>query len=115
MVLGNVNKPSAFSLPQNEKISVMRAIADAGGPSPNAELRKAGMMRLKDGKSTYIPLDLDKAIRKGSKNPKLTEQMNSMMMQDGDVIYIPEKGRPFLISDYLTPFFVLSSLGMHPF
>jgi protein involved in polysaccharide export with SLBB domain len=114
MVLGQVNKPAAFPLPENEKISVMRALADAGGPAQNAELHKAGLMRVTNGKPTYIPIDMDK-MRRPNKYPKVVEQMNTLMMQDGDVLYIPEKGRPFTISDFISPFYLLSAFGLHPF
>lgn len=80
-IIGRVNKPGDFPL-VTRGITVMQALAMAGGLTPFADERKIKILRTVDGKERSIPFDY-KEIRKG----KALEQ--NISLQAGDVIVVP--------------------------
>lgn len=108
MVLGTVNRPAVIPLPEVKNVTPLQAMAEAGGPAPNAELRKATLIRTVNGKQTQIPLDLMKMMTKA-------DLSKNIPMQDGDVLYIPQKGHTFSLADAVSPLWILSTLGFRPF
>lgn len=108
MVLGEVNRPATIPLPETQKVTVLDALAQAGGPTNTGDIGKAGIMRLVNGKPEYIKVDLRAMMTRA-------DRAKTMTLQDGDTLYIPTKGRPFSIGDILSPLFLLSALGLRPF
>jgi len=82
-VFGAVRNPGALQLKLSKKITVLQAIAQAGGTSEGAS--KGGVViKRKDpktGKETKIPVNL-KDIIKGKKP--------DIPLKEGDVVYVPE-------------------------
>jgi protein involved in polysaccharide export with SLBB domain len=108
LVMGQVNKPSAVYIPETRVITVQQALAEGGGPTQNADLKKAGIMRVVDGKKQWIKVNLQDTLTK-------PEKSLDQIMQDGDVLYIPPKGKGFSIQDLTSPLWVLSTFGLRLF
>ncbi len=80
-IIGRVNKPGDFPLVTRD-ISIMQALAIAGGLTPFADERNIKVLRKINGKEVSIPFDY-KRIRKGQS----LEQ--NITLQAGDVIVVP--------------------------
>jgi polysaccharide biosynthesis/export protein len=80
-ILGRVNKPGDFPLVTMD-ITVMQALAMAGGLTPFAEEKKIKVLRKVNGKEQSIPFDYKK-VRQGES----LEQ--NIVLQAGDVIVVP--------------------------
>ncbi|MEW6456128.1 MAG: polysaccharide biosynthesis/export family protein [Acidobacteriota bacterium] len=81
-VFGEVNKPGALEVKMSKKITLLQAIAQAGGTTDRAS--KSGIVikrKGKHGKEIKIKVDL-KDIIKGKKP--------DIQLQEGDVVYVPE-------------------------
>ncbi|HEY3282301.1 MAG TPA: SLBB domain-containing protein [Armatimonadota bacterium] len=78
-----VRTPGEFDVETG--LTVVQALAKAGGFTPNAALRKAHIERApKDGQpQEVIPVDLYDAVQKGEKGPDL-------MLEAGDTLVVPE-------------------------
>jgi polysaccharide export outer membrane protein len=81
-VMGRVNKPGAVRAKLSEGVTLLQAIADAGGLAEGAK-ESAILITRKDkaGKEQKIKVNL-KDIIKGKKK--------DVMLQEGDVVYVPE-------------------------
>ena len=78
-VLGDVNRPGGYTMNNNEsKMSLLEALANAGGATKTARLSHVRLIRKVDHTETQIALG---DIQKG-KQPDLA-------MSPGDVIYVP--------------------------
>ncbi|MCS6777995.1 MAG: SLBB domain-containing protein [Chloroherpetonaceae bacterium] len=108
LVLGQVNKPGTIYIPESRSVTVQQALAEGGGPTQYADLRRAVVIRIVDGKKVSIKVNLDDSLKKPDK-------VNEIIMQDGDVLYIPPKGRGLQISDITNPLWVLSMFGLRLF
>ena len=82
-VMGDVNKPGAFTLPRDYKnIVVTQVLAQAGGPTRTAKLSKGIVVRYdkKSNSRQELELDLKKVIQ--GKNPDI-------VIRPDDIIFIP--------------------------
>jgi polysaccharide export outer membrane protein len=78
-VLGDVNRPGGFTMSNNEsKMSLLEALAIAGGPAKTAKLNHARLIRKVDHSEMQISLG---DIQKG-KRPDFP-------MAPGDILYVP--------------------------
>jgi protein involved in polysaccharide export with SLBB domain len=88
MVLGEVNNRGVFALPDGEPVTVTRAMAQAGGPTNDADMKNVQIVRsVPDGnqsKLTYIPVNVDDILhnKKNGADP---------VLQDGDILYFPKR------------------------
>lgn len=80
-ILGRVNKPGDFAIVTRD-ITVMQALAMAGGLTPFADERHIKVLRMENGRQRSIPFDY-KQIRNGES----LEQ--NIPLQAGDVIVVP--------------------------
>jgi len=81
-VHGAVNKPGEFETPSSRPLTLLQAIAKAGGTTDRAAVRKVQLLRRRtDGSQETIPIDL-KAIMRG--------QVEDPVLQDGDVVVVQE-------------------------
>lgn len=78
-LVGQVQNPGAYEL--RTGWTVMEAIAQAGGLTPKAALRKASLIRRATNQTQL--LDLDRIMLKG-------DQSANVALQPGDVILVPE-------------------------
>ena len=85
-VVGMVQHPGTHMIPDGRIYKVTDAIADAGGLAPRAK-QSIVVARL-DDKGNIVKTDVDyKSIGMTDKNP-------NMVLHDGDVVYVPETGKP---------------------
>ena len=112
---GQVNRPTTMFLPEARTVTVTQALSDGGGPTQNADLKRAGIMRTVNGEKIWLKVNIDdlltkpdSKIKKG-KDGKTAAQ--NFTMQDGDTLYIPPKGKKFEINDITSPIWALSLLG----
>lgn len=78
-LVGQVQSPGAYEIKTGW--TVMEAIAQAGGLTPRAALRKASLLRRRTNES--IPLDLERIVLRG-------DQTANVPLEGGDVIMVPE-------------------------
>jgi len=81
-VMGEVLKPAGYALNERKSISVIEALARAGGASLTAKKSHAEIIRHVPGENLVtIPVDLDKVLNKKAPN---------LLLQSDDILYIPD-------------------------
>jgi polysaccharide export outer membrane protein len=83
-VVGNVNRPGGFPIPDNEHITVLQAIALGQGIAPDANKGKARIIRVaENGQKIQLPIHLNKILSGKAPDPSL---------QPKDILFIPKNG-----------------------
>jgi len=84
-VVGDVSKPGGYVMEDNAKISVLQALAMAGGQTKTAALNKVQILRRtnSNGDVENIPVPLDKIMRGQEKN---------MTLHAEDILVVPNSG-----------------------
>lgn len=96
MVVGQAQRPGSLQLTTGARLS--DAVTAAGGPTPQAALRRATLAR--KGQNTAV--DLDRILRQG-------DLSGNEPLQDGDVLLIPEaRNQVTLVGEFQKP-------GSYPF
>jgi protein involved in polysaccharide export with SLBB domain len=95
VVLGMVAKPGPYDLSEN--MTLIDAIAVAGGTTDKANLGGAQLIRLENGKPKATQLKAD-LVMQGK------DVAGNVQLRDGDLLYIPERG--------MTIFEILSQIGL---
>jgi polysaccharide export outer membrane protein len=80
-VVGSVAKPSGFTMENNDHLTVLEAIALAGGTSPDAALNSAKIIRKSDTGMQEIHTPL---------KPILTAQAQDVALKPGDILFVPD-------------------------
>jgi polysaccharide export outer membrane protein len=82
-VFGEVRNPGALQVKMSKKITILQAIAQAGGLTEGASKRRITVTRKdrKSGKETKIWVNLNDVIK--GKRPAIE-------LQEGDVVYVPD-------------------------
>ena len=81
-VSGAVRKPDLYEIPRSDPITVLKAIALAGGTTDRAALRRVQIIRTgPDGERITIPVDLRKVKRGKAEDP---------VLQKDDLVLVPE-------------------------
>jgi protein involved in polysaccharide export with SLBB domain len=105
-VLGVVEHRGVFPLPEGRPVTVLDAYKLAGGSGPTADLAKAGILRTVDKKSSIIPININKILKKA-------EVDLDIPLKDGDILFIPQRGSGgFRLENLATPFYMLRLLGL---
>ena len=82
-VMGAVRGPGTFNLIENMKL--IDAVAAAGGPTDRANITQIVIVRVEGGKPKPITANLDQALKGSDVN-------QNIVLQTGDVIFVPERG-----------------------
>lgn len=83
-VVGAVNSPGVVKFPPEQKLTLVEAIARAGGQARIADLRKVRLTRLNaEGQTENFTVNVDELMKGGS-----AEQW---VLIKGDVIFVPER------------------------
>jgi polysaccharide biosynthesis/export protein len=79
-VVGEVARPSGLIMDNNEKMTVMQAIALAGGPTPVAAMNSARLIRTTPTGREERPVPLNKI---------LSTKLEDINLQPDDIIFVP--------------------------
>lgn len=82
-VVGDVGKPGGFLIENNDRLTVLQAIALAQGMNRTASLNHAKLIRKTDAGREELPVPLKKLL--ANKGPDL-------MLSDGDILFVPGSG-----------------------
>jgi polysaccharide export outer membrane protein len=83
-ILGNVNKPGAYSVPAEEWLTISKAIALAGGLTRIAAPSKIILIRTSQkGKRTTVKIDVSTVLQGSTEVPDPD-------VEPGDIIFVPE-------------------------
>lgn len=78
-VVGEVNAPGEVAVPPNSSVS--SAVAIAGGPTNDAQLRRVVLIRRDETSGQIVEESLD-----------LSNLIDTFQIQDGDVVWVPKRG-----------------------
>ena len=80
-VVGDVNRPGGFSVDPAQAMTVLQALSLAWGPSQNAALQKAVLIREQKGGRTVTSLNLKRMLR--GQDPDLP-------VEERDILFVPD-------------------------
>jgi polysaccharide export outer membrane protein len=107
--LGEFNHPGIFPIVGTQHMTLMQAVAAAGGPDLNAALSRARILRLVDGHREEIDIDLAKLHDGKIADP---------LIQTDDILFVPRNFGKVLINSWLSQsLYALSlshTLGFNP-
>jgi polysaccharide export outer membrane protein len=89
-VMGAVGKPGGFLIENNDRLTVLQAIALAQGTNRTASLNHAKLIRKTDGVRHELPVRLKKI---------LANKAEDQMLADGDILFIPSSTAKNALSD----------------
>ena len=108
-VLGQVNRAGVYPIPEKKTLTVLDALAAAGGQTQTAEMTRVSLLRQVDGKAQVRQFDVQKMMTRKEELEK------NVALLPGDVLIVPMRGRSRNVMDYFNPLFVLGALGLRPF
>lgn len=86
-VVGDVARPSGFLMDNGGKLSVLQAIALAGGTTSTAKLSGARIIRKGPGGVTEVPVSLKKLLQ---------AKTDDIPLQPDDILFVPASARKVL-------------------
>lgn len=89
-VIGDVGKPGGFLIENNDRLTVLEAIALAQGTNRTASLNHAMLIRKTDGVRQQVPIPLKKIL-----NNKAEDQL----LADGDILFVPSSAAKNALRD----------------
>lgn len=107
--LGELNRPGFFPIVGTQHMTLLQALAVAGGPDSNAALSHARILRLVDGHREEIDVDLAKLHDGKIADP---------LVQADDILFVPKSFGKLLMNSWLNQsLYALSlshTLGFNP-
>jgi polysaccharide export outer membrane protein len=83
-VIGQVGKPDRVPFPQEKGLTIIEAIALAGGQTRLADLKKVKLTRKQpNGETEVQEIDVDALMKRGGRD--------AIQLQKDDVIFVPER------------------------
>ena len=82
-VLGDVGKPGGFLIANNDRLTVLQAIALAQGTNHTASLNSTKLIRKTANGHEELPVPLKKI---------LADQLPDQLLTDGDILFVPTSG-----------------------
>jgi polysaccharide export outer membrane protein len=82
-VIGDVGKPGGFLIENNDRLTVLEAIALAQGTNRTASLNRSLLIRKTAGARVQLPVPLKKI---------LANHAPDVLLADGDILFIPVSG-----------------------
>jgi polysaccharide export outer membrane protein len=83
-IVGELNRPGGYQVEHNNRLTMLEAIALAGGPTPISKLADARLIRRSDTGREELKVDLKKILYGGGPD---------MLLADGDILYVPVSQR----------------------
>ncbi|MEA3489427.1 MAG: polysaccharide biosynthesis/export family protein [Candidatus Omnitrophota bacterium] len=82
-VIGEVNNPGKFDMPDEKDMTLLEAIAMAGGFTEDAEVNKTRVIRVENGKKKTIIIRVKDITEKGEKE-------KDIILEPNDIVFVPE-------------------------
>ena len=85
-VVGAVKTQNSYPIAANERLTVLQALALAGGPTTESDLRNVTLQRIYPGTGRTVsspPLDIHDAMARGN-------QRDNLVVEAGDTIVVPD-------------------------
>ncbi|MFA4981308.1 MAG: polysaccharide biosynthesis/export family protein [Candidatus Omnitrophota bacterium] len=82
-VMGEVNKPGKFDMPDERDMTVLEAVAMAEGFTKDADVNRTRVMRIEDGKRKTLIVKVKDITERGEKE-------KDVVVQPDDVVFVPE-------------------------
>jgi polysaccharide export outer membrane protein len=82
-VMGEVKNPGKYDMPGEKDLTLMQAIAMAGGCTRHADDANTRIMRMKDGEKQTITINVRDITDKGQKDKDIT-------LEPEDIVFVPE-------------------------
>lgn len=82
-VIGEVKNPGKYDIPSEREITIMQAIAMAGGFTKHADTTKTKVMRMEDGEKKNIVVNAKDITEKGEKD-------KDVGLKADDIVVVPE-------------------------
>jgi len=79
-IVGDLNRPGGYQVEHNNRLTLLEAIALAGGPTATSKLADARLIRRSDTGREELKVDLKKILYGGGPD---------MLLADGDILYVP--------------------------
>ena len=83
-IVGDLKTPGGFQVEHNERITLLDAVALAGGPTSTSKLSDARLIRKTEHGREELQVDLKKLLYGSGPD---------MLMQDGDILFVPVSQR----------------------
>jgi len=82
-ILGEVNTPGTYDMPEERNITLLEAIALSGGFTKDADINRTQVMRVKDGKKTMTLIKVSDITQRGKRDEDIE-------IEPEDVIFVSE-------------------------
>ncbi|MBI4346750.1 MAG: polysaccharide biosynthesis/export family protein [Elusimicrobia bacterium] len=82
-ILGEVQKPGSYSLPTEAPLTVIEAVALAGGFTPYAATNRTRVIRTREGKNESLQVEVTAITKRGDKS-------KDVRLEPNDVVFVPE-------------------------
>ena len=82
-VMGEVEKPGKFDMPDEKDMTLLEAIAMAGGFTEDAAINKTRIMRMENGTKKTIRINVKDITEKGQKE-------KDIVLEPDDIVFVPE-------------------------
>lgn len=82
-VLGEVKSPGSYELPPESKLTVLEAVSLAGGFTQIAAPNRTKVIRLRDGVSQTITIEVSAITQRG-------EKQRDIPLEPSDVVFVPQ-------------------------
>lgn len=82
-VIGEVNDPGKFDMPDEKDMTILEAIAMAGGFTEDANVNGTKIIRMQDGEKATIRVKVKDITEKGEKD-------KDIVLQPDDIVFVPE-------------------------
>lgn len=84
IVMGEVKNPGNYSFPEGRDLTVLEAIAMAGGFTEIAAIDRTSVIRIEKGKQVQYRIKISDITKSGDKT-------KDMILKPNDIIYVPER------------------------
>lgn len=102
---GALGKPGPIVV--RKGATLMDVLFEAGGPAPNADLTKAGVVREAGDKVEVYQINIKTAVEKGGPG-------RNFQFARGDVLVVPARTRRFSWQGMVSTLYTLSLIGLNP-
>jgi protein involved in polysaccharide export with SLBB domain len=86
VVMGGVNKPARYAIPEGTTVHVSEALVMAGGTVQHAKLKEVSLVQKAGGKPVATKVDVDRIVR--------GDVSRDVIVHPGDTIYVPDPKQP---------------------